>query len=93
MITYLALVHTDAPDNYGIAFPDLPGCISAGDSLDEAIINGSEAASMHLEGMLEDGLVLPRPRSIHDLRHDPRTVELMGDAIVVPVRVREAEAA
>ena len=93
MITYLALVHTDAPANYGISFPDLPGCISAGDTLDEAIDNGGEAAALHLEGLLEDGLSLPNPRSIHDLRRDAEVRQLMSDAIVVPVRVQEAEAA
>ncbi len=35
---------------------DVPGCISAGDTIDETLANGAEALAFHLEGMLEDGM-------------------------------------
>ena len=93
MTTYLALVHTDAPDNYGISFPDLPGCVSAGDTLEDVIANGGDAATFHLEGMAEDGIPTPRPRTLHELRRDEEFQALIGEAIVVPVRVPETAAA
>ena len=91
--TYLALVHTDRPGNYGVSFPDVPGCIAAGDSLEGAIENASEALDFHIEGLAEDGDPLPRPRTIHELRDDAEFKTLVGDAIVVPVALRAAVAA
>ena len=93
MTTYLALVHTDAPNNYGVSFPDLPGCISVGDTLDEAIENAGEALAFHVEGMREDGEALPDPRSVHDLRDETDVRELMDDAIIVAIPLRESVAA
>ncbi|KAB2876452.1 MAG: HicB family protein, partial [Bauldia sp.] len=42
MAGYVALVHKNAGTSYGVSFPDLPGCISAGDTLDEALANAAE---------------------------------------------------
>ena len=89
LTSYLALVHTDAPDNYGVSFPDVPGCMTAGDTLDEAMENASEALVFHIEGMREDGDPLPRARDIHELRADAEIADDLSDAIVIAVRVRE----
>jgi predicted RNase H-like HicB family nuclease len=43
MAGYVALVHKDQGTSYGVSFPDLPGCISAGDTMDEALANGADA--------------------------------------------------
>jgi predicted RNase H-like HicB family nuclease len=45
--------------HYSVDFPDLPGCVSAGDTLEEAFVMASEALSLHLFGMQEDGDVIP----------------------------------
>ncbi|MBB5753317.1 type II toxin-antitoxin system HicB family antitoxin [Prosthecomicrobium pneumaticum] len=66
----VALIHGEA-GNYGISFPDVPGCISAGDTLDETIANGAEALAFHLEGMAEDGEAMPIPRTLDAIRADP----------------------
>jgi predicted RNase H-like HicB family nuclease len=50
--------------SYGVVVPDLPGCFSAGDSLDEALSNSKEAILLHLEGLMDERLEVPAPKSI-----------------------------
>ncbi|WP_414649587.1 type II toxin-antitoxin system HicB family antitoxin [Dyella sp.] len=44
------VLHTDDGQHYGVTVPDLPGCYSAGDSIDDALIQVLEAIDLHLEG-------------------------------------------
>ena len=44
---YIAFIHKDRDSIYGVSFPDMPGCISAGDTIDEAVRSGVEALSGH----------------------------------------------
>ena len=60
--TYIALIETDT-DGLSVSFPDLPGCVSGGDTLDHAVLMAKEALSLHLDGMVEDGQPLPDARS------------------------------
>ena len=48
--------------------PDLPGCFSAGDTLDDALTNSGEAILLHLEGLLDDGEPFPAPSTIEQLQ-------------------------
>ena len=57
----LALVHSEG-NAFGISFPDYPGCISGGESFEQAVNRGANALAFHLQGMAEDGDVIPRPR-------------------------------
>jgi predicted RNase H-like HicB family nuclease len=50
---------------YGVWFPDLPGCVSAGETEQQARSGAAEALELHLQGMAEDGEVLPTPSGIH----------------------------
>ncbi|HWF46711.1 MAG TPA: type II toxin-antitoxin system HicB family antitoxin [Bryobacteraceae bacterium] len=52
-----------APGNYSAYVPDLPGCISTGNTREEIERNIREAIEFHLEGMCEDGLSIPEPTS------------------------------
>jgi len=54
--------------DYGVIVPDLPGCISAGRTLDEAVDMAREAIELHLEGLIEQGSVPPLPSSLETLR-------------------------
>jgi predicted RNase H-like HicB family nuclease len=45
---YIALVHKDEGTSYGVSFPDVPGCVSAGDTFEEAVANAVEALAGHL---------------------------------------------
>jgi predicted RNase H-like HicB family nuclease len=70
MTQYIALIHKDGDSDYGVSFPDLPGCISAGSTLDEAREMAAEALILHLEGMVEDGEVIPEPSSLEAVMGD-----------------------
>ena len=48
---------------YSAYSPDLPGCVSVGDSTDETAANMREAIEFHIEGMREEGLTIPKPQS------------------------------
>ena len=50
-----AALHKDEHSAYGVTIPDLPGCFSYGDTVEEAIANARSAAYMHIDGMIEDG--------------------------------------
>jgi predicted RNase H-like HicB family nuclease len=90
---YIALVHKDEGTSYGVSFPDVPGCISAGDTFEEALANAAEALAGHFAAMRADGEAIPAPRSFEDLRHDPKFAEDSADAIVTVVTPRGAMAA
>src|SRR5688572_22551495 len=76
MPSYIALVHKDEGTSYGVSFPDVPGCVSAGDTLDEALENAAEALAGHLALMQSDGDTVPQARSLDAIRSDP---ELAGE--------------
>ncbi len=59
---YVALIHKEKGTSYGVMFPDFPGCVSAGDTPEEAFDNAREALAFHVEGMRSDGDVIPAPR-------------------------------
>jgi predicted RNase H-like HicB family nuclease len=61
MTEYIALIHKDPNSAYGASFPDLAGCISAAESLEDLRPMIEESLSLHIEGMLEDGAALPEP--------------------------------
>ena len=60
-LTY-AVVYERTPNNYSAYLPDLPGCVGAGATRDEARENIREAAAFHIEGLQEDGEPIPEPR-------------------------------
>jgi predicted RNase H-like HicB family nuclease len=64
----IAIEAGDARHAYGVVVPDLPGCFSAGDTLDEALMNAQEGILLHLEGLLDDGKPLPKASNIEQLR-------------------------
>ena len=66
-----------APDSsaFAVTVPDLPGCVSGGNSLPEAIAMGEDAASGWILGELEDGNEIPAASSITDIHPDPEIGE------------------
>lgn len=59
-LTYLAVLE-EAKDGFGVYFPDLPGCASFGDSIEDAAAKATEALELHIYGMEKDGDVVPTP--------------------------------
>lgn len=68
---YIAFIHKDPDSVYGVSFPDVPGCISAGDTIDEAVRNATEALSGHVRMMEVDGDAVPSPRDFDAIMTDP----------------------
>ncbi len=64
MHSYIALIHKERESDFGVSFPDFPGCVTAGSTLQKAIDMAAEALELHIEGMVEEGLTVPEPSSI-----------------------------
>ena len=92
MAGYIALVHKDEGTSYGVSFPDVPGCISAGDTFQEAFANAAEALAGHLALMRGDGDAIPAPRSFEELKCDHAFVDDPVDAIVTAVQAQRMPA-
>ena len=86
---YIAYLHKDRKSDYGVSFPDFPGCVTAGKTLDEARRMAVEALSLHIEGMMEDGEAIPEPSTLDALANDPA----MKGAVAFLVNVDVAEKA
>ncbi len=84
---YVAIVEDAGSDKaIGLWFPDLPGCFSAGDTVDEAMLNATEAVSLYAESLAKEGRSLPPPRSVAALRDDPEIASDLHDHVVALVR-------
>jgi predicted RNase H-like HicB family nuclease len=66
-MNYIAFIHKDRKSDYGVSFPDFPGCITAGKTLEEAHRNAVDALTLHIEGMREDGDSIPKPSAPESL--------------------------
>jgi predicted RNase H-like HicB family nuclease len=90
MAHYIAIIEDAGPDHaVGVWFPDLPGCTSADDDIDEALRNAPEALELYAESFEADGRPLPRPRTLTELKTDP---EIAGDIRTFMVAVIELRA-
>jgi predicted RNase H-like HicB family nuclease len=65
---YPVYIEKDPESDYGVTVPDLPGCFSAGQTIEEALENAEEAILTHVEGLLLDDDVIPAPSSIESLK-------------------------
>ena len=79
---YVSFIHHDEA-GYGVSFPDFPGCVSAGDTVDDAVRHGSEALAFHVEGLVDDGEAVPAPRSIDAIKSEPELDEWRRGADLV----------
>lgn len=84
---YTVVIHKDENSDYGVTVPDLPGCFSAGETLDQALCNAAEAIDCHIEGLLADGKVLFESRLHEDLFHNSDYVDGVFYVINIPFRL------
>ncbi len=96
MAHYIAIIEDAGPDHaVGVWFPDLPGCTSAGDDIDEALRNAPEALELYAESFEADGKPMPRPRTLTELKSDPEIADdiktYMVALIELPTRAHAAE--
>ncbi|HNS04162.1 MAG TPA: type II toxin-antitoxin system HicB family antitoxin [Anaerolineae bacterium] len=86
MRSYLAFIHKDPDSDYTVTFPDFPGCITAGATLDEARDMAREALPFHVEGLAADGEALPDPMSLEQaLTADPMGRDAVAFLVDVPI--------
>lgn len=90
MPSYIGLIHKDADSDFGVSFPDFPGAITAGKTLDDAHAMAEEALALHVEGLTEDGDVLPEPSTLEEVMSDPENRS--GVAILVSVKTEQSKA-
>ena len=82
---YVALIHKDPGSAYGVSFPDLPGCYSAGDTLEEATRNATEGLGAFVRWMESDGDPVPPPRGPDEIVAAPELAESRDGATLVLV--------
>jgi predicted RNase H-like HicB family nuclease len=67
----IAIEPGDATHAFGVVVPDLPGCFSGGDTLDEAVENSREAIALWIETVLDDNGTVPAPGPLADHVNNP----------------------
>ena len=90
MSNYIGLIHKEAESDYGVSFPDFPGVVTAGLTLDEARGMAEEALAFHVEGMLEDGDAIPEPTTLETVMSDPANRDAV--AILVSLKTQAPKA-
>lgn len=86
---YIAYLHKDRNSDFGVSFPDFPGCVTAGRTLAAAQKLAREALELHIKGMIADGEALPEPSVLDALAGDLAR----KDAVVILVHVDVSEKA
>ncbi len=82
---FVAFIHTDDTGGHGISFPDFPGCISDGATVEEALIRGEAALAFHVEGLRDDGIALPQPSAVDAVLSDPDLADWRAGAQIAHV--------
>lgn len=85
MLYPIAIESGDQHHSYGVTVPDLPGCFSAGDTLDEAIANAKQAIISHIELLVEMEADFPMPSKIEDLSNKAEYQEYIWAIVEVDV--------
>ncbi len=75
MANYPAIIHKENDSDWGISFPDFPGCVSAGETIEEAMQMGTEALQFHIDGMAEDNETIPLPMDLESATTEAKRSE------------------
>jgi predicted RNase H-like HicB family nuclease/uncharacterized protein (DUF1778 family) len=101
---YPALIFKDAETDYGVVFPDLPACVTGGETAQEAALDATQTLARHIQRLAEDKAAIPPPSApdaaLPDWldEDDARTivarvlvpVELPGRAVRIDITIDEA---
>src|SRR5438067_8862577 len=99
-MNYIAIIHNEPDSDFGVRFPDFPGCITAGRTLDEAKDMAAEALTGHIEVMRETGEPVPDPSTLDEVMSEPDfrdgvaflvTVHEPGKTVCVNINLTEQE--
>ncbi len=67
---YVAVIEKDEDSAFGVWFPDVEGCFSAGETMDEAVANAAAALRQHVEAVESAGRQVPQARGVDDVLTD-----------------------
>jgi len=90
MTSYIALLYKDADSDYGVAFPDFPGCTTVGRTLEEAKDLAKQALQGHIKVMTEHGETIPDPTPLDAVMADPDNASAV--AFLVDVHAKREKA-
>ena len=85
MATYIAFLHKEADGDFGVSFPDFPGCVTAGASYGVARVLALEVLQFHVDGLAAAGEELPSPSTFDEIMEERDNQE--ATAFLVPVRI------
>jgi len=84
--SFLAVFMYEENNTISVRFPDLPGCFSAADTLEEALKNAKEAMGLHIWSMEEDGDEIPKPTSLNDITLLDNEAAHVVEVFMPPIR-------
>jgi predicted RNase H-like HicB family nuclease len=73
------------PGAFGMWVPDMPGCTSMGDDLEDLLINAQEALQLWAQDAIESGEKLPKPRTMEQIRKDPEVARDLAQGAALAV--------
>ena len=82
---FTVVLQSDDGSRYGVTVPDLPGCFSAGDSVEDALDSVKEAIDLHAETLIEDGIDIPLAQPIARHQANPDFAQGIWAVVDVPV--------
>ncbi len=80
---YPVVIHKDPESYYGVTIPDLPGCFSAGDTVEDALTQVVEAIECYLEGLVLDSEPIPNPKDITFHTNNPDYADGLWETVSV----------
>lgn len=84
MTAYVVLLRKQADSDFGVQSHDFPGCITAGVTLEDARCMAIKALSLHVEGLTENGGIIPEPLDFNEVLANPRYSEAAAILVDVP---------
>lgn len=86
MTRYITYIRKDENSDYGVEFPDFPGCVTAGRTVEEAHAMAQEALAAYVETLNDRGEPVPKPSTLDDLKNDKHR----KDAVISFVELDES---
>ena len=83
---FIAVLEYSDKGTIGVYFPDLPGCISTGETTEKAVDSAKEALLLHLYGMEEDKEDIPEPSELKDLQLEKNELPMLIEVYMKPFR-------
>ena len=83
MVSYIALLRKEPGSDYGVDFPDFPGCVTGGSTIEEAREMAAEALAGHIAVMAEHGEPMPPPSSLEAVMADPDNAGALAFLVTV----------